>query len=250
MKRINTSFAVDPYIQQPFTVKSLDFLQNANKEVIAGICVNLIDNTGRGYSETIPYLITSIPIPSTIFSNYYIFFNGELYVAPDNTGALLYAKINVTPDATSDPLLFTDSINRNVHENRYLEFTNTLVGSLFPVAGITDIRLKVSTSITPLLNSWTNYLTGPKRHKYRKDMITLSGAVQKSGAVGSTLIHTLPIGFRPLETSVFICYLNDSGTVKNCAVQIDTGGDIVIDPTNILGSTNTIVFLDGISYFI
>lgn len=249
MKRINTSFASDPYIQQPFTTKSLDFLQNGNKEIIAGLCVNLIENTDGGYNETIPYLISSIPIPSTIFSNYYVFFNGELYIAPDNVG-LLYAKINTAPDVTADPLLFTDSINRNVHDNRYIEYTNTLSGSLFAVANVRDIRRKTPLTLTPLLNSWNAFAGVPPRAIIEnRNWITLMGGITKSGTIGSTLFFTLPTEYRPAVSKAFSCYLYDSGTIKTCIIQVDSAGDCTIEPTSISGSTLTNVFLDGIRYY-
>ncbi len=146
MKTINTSFVSDPSIQQPFTTKSLDFLQSGNKQALAVICRNIVKNHGLTYSASVPYLLSG-PMFSPIVpfvGDGTIFFNDEIYILQENTATALYAVIDTTPDATADPLLFTDLVNRDVHNNRYLAFTNTLAGSLFAVADIVDISVPVA----------------------------------------------------------------------------------------------------------
>jgi hypothetical protein len=146
MKNINTSFVSDPSIQQPFTTKSLDFLQSASKQVIAVICRNIIKNHGLTYSASVPYQLSG-PMVSPIVpfnGDGTVFFNDEIYILQENTSGATYATIDTTPDGTADPLLFSDLINRDVHDNRYLTFTNTLAGSLFAVADIVDVSVPVA----------------------------------------------------------------------------------------------------------
>lgn len=152
MKTINTSFVLDPSIQQPLTTKSLDFLQSGNKQALAIICRNIIKNHGLTYSATVPYYLSG-PMFSPIvpfIGDGTVFFNDEIYILQENTASALYAIIDTTPDATADPLLFSDLVNRNVHNNRYLTFTNTLAGSLFAVSAIVDVSIPV-TLFKPLI---------------------------------------------------------------------------------------------------
>lgn len=142
MKKINTSFVVDPTIQQPFTTKSLDFLQMNSKEMIYAICRNLVTMSGRTYSSSVPYYIAQNNM-GIITSDGFIFFNDELYVMNENTASLAYAIVDTTADATYDPLLFTDNVSRNVHNNRRLTFTSTALGSLFAVADIVSVTTPV-----------------------------------------------------------------------------------------------------------
>ena len=158
MKNINTSFVSDPSIQQPFTTKSLDFLQSGNKQALAIICRNIVKNHGLTYSATVPYLLTiNMNSPIVPFNgDGTVFFNDEIYILQENTSSALYAVIDTTPDATADPLLFSDLVNRDVHDNRYLTFTNTLAGSLFAIADIVDVS---STIFKPLIANQTTGLT-------------------------------------------------------------------------------------------
>jgi hypothetical protein len=152
MKTINTSFVLDPSIQQPLTTKSLDFLQSGNKQALAIICRNIIKNHGLTYSATVPYLLTTNMLSPIVPFNGdgTVFFNDEIYILQENTASALYAIIDTTPDATADPLLFSDLVNRNVHNNRYLAFTNTLAGSLFAISAIVDVSIPV-TLLKPLI---------------------------------------------------------------------------------------------------
>lgn len=157
MKKINTGFVVDPTIQQPFTTKSLDFLQDNSKEMIYAICRNLVTMSGRTYNTSTPYYIAQNQMGITI-SDGFVFFNDELYVMTENTGTLDYAIIDTTADATYDPLLFTDNVSRNVHNNRRLSFTSTLAGSLFAIADIVSVQTPVVAN--PVVANTSATITG------------------------------------------------------------------------------------------
>jgi hypothetical protein len=146
MKTINTSFVSDPSIQQPLTTKSLDFLQSGNKQALAVICRNIIKNHGLTYSASVPYQLSGAMISPIVpfVGDGTIFFNDEIYILQENTAGGTYATIDTTPDGTADPLLFSDLVNRNVHNNRYLTFTNTLAGSLFALADTVDVSVPVA----------------------------------------------------------------------------------------------------------
>lgn len=133
-KRITTFHVSDPTIQQPFTTKSLDFLQDGILEITNGIIKNLIQRRGLVYSASVPYLVAK---GTGIYDRYY-FFNGELYRAT-GVNNLPYAHINTSADAVADPLLFSDNVNRDVHNNRYLTINNTSSGALFAMADVIDV---------------------------------------------------------------------------------------------------------------
>lgn len=150
-KRIKTSYVSDPTIQQPFTVKSLDFLQDGVKEITNGVVKSMIQCAGYTYSTSVPYLVA---YGTGVYNRYY-FFNGELYLA-QGSSSNLYAHIDTTPDATADPLLFSDNVNRNVHDNRYLTINATSSGALFTMADVIDIISKENTQISLASQSTTS----------------------------------------------------------------------------------------------
>ncbi len=135
MKYINTGFISDPTIQQPFTGPSLDFVQEGVKELIFGLCRAIVANHGIGYVSTTPYLITGD------FSPYdgYVFFQGELYRMKENVTGYPYAYLDTTPNATYDPLTFTDGIMRNVHNERYIDWQPGVTGSMFNQSDIVNV---------------------------------------------------------------------------------------------------------------
>jgi hypothetical protein len=230
MKKINTGFAVDPSPQQPFTTKSLDFLQDSNKQMIEIICLWIIRKEGYTYSTTVPYYISGYATGFT--SEGTIFFNGELYIMEENYATLAYATIDTTPSFI-DPLLFSDGVGRNVHNNRYLTFTNTLSGSLFSMADIVNVA-----SINPpwinitIGSNWTipaTFTSFANVFQYKKNInneVQFRGYAKCVSGAGSSTIFTLPIGVIPLYFKKFIAY-NGNAVVTG---YIDsTTGDVICD---------------------
>lgn len=249
MKKIDVSQIVDPSIQQPLTGLSLDFLHKGNLEMVYAVCQSMIKNSGRTYSASVPYLFSSTS-NSGITSDGVVFFNGELYVMGENTSGHPYTVIDATPDATADPVEFTDGINRNVHNNRYLTFQASGTGALFAIADIVSVNAPLTTTITSFLNSWSASAFTPKYSKGANGLVTLRGIFTKSGAITSSAMTTLPVGYRPSQNIPFVCYLSDSSVIKSCVVTIGTTGDVQMDATNVAGSTTTLVGVDGISFYV
>lgn len=246
MKKINTSYVVDPSILQPFTTKSLDFLQNGNKEMIEALCRNIISFQDYSYNTTTPYLIGNINTPFP--SDGVVFFNGELYIMTENTAGLTYATIDTTPDSVADPLLFTDSITRAVHNNRYLSYTNTLAGSLFAVSDIVSTTKRTNISISGYLNGWVANTSPISNPIYTKTFrrVKLSGIVSLSGSIsGKQNIFTLPVGYRPSEIRVFPCWISDSGPAKVGILSVDTTGIVSILTSSFSGTTTNLVCFDS-----
>lgn len=149
MKKIDVSQIVDPSIQQPFTGLSLAFLQEANKEMIYAVCRNIIVSHGHTFSATTPYFISADNYGG-ITGDGYVFYGNELYRTSENVAGYDYAIVDTTPDSVADPVLFTDSVNRNVHGNRYITYTPTASGALYNVNDVINAftNVKVASQYT------------------------------------------------------------------------------------------------------
>ena len=237
MKRIYTGFAADPSPQQPFTTKSLDFVQDANKEMLAVIAKNLIISAGYN-PNNVPYLIEKIQA-----YNQAIYYQGEIYMTNVvSTSPTDYAIIDTTPDATADPLLFTDSINRNVHNDRILTLTNIATGALFNFGQVIDISNKINTTLT-MLNGWNPYQVAPS-YKISNRQVVLSGNSQ-TGAGGPTA-STLCVVPAPSVLRRIGCTTTIGGTLVVNLILIDTAGNMtLLQPgASVINQIN----FDGISY--
>jgi len=254
MKKIDVSQIVDPSIQQPFTGLSLDFLQEGNKQMIFAICQNIIKSHGLTYNVAVPYLISATS-NAGFPSDGIVFFNDELYIMRENVASLTYAVIDTTPDTVADPLLFTDNVTRNVHNNRYLEFTNTLSGSLFAIADIIDItRAQIMPVVTvgsggsapAYQNSW-GASTAVTYRKNIDGLLYLQGIATKATTSTGT-IFTLPVGYRPTVQKYVSCYLAQAGSIVTDFLAIDTSGNVSLNYAP--ASANTFLYLDGVSFYL
>lgn len=190
MKRINTSYVSDPTIQQPLTTKSLDFLQDGILEITNGIIKNMIQSRGFIYSASVPYLVA---YGTGIYDRYY-FFDGELYRAT-GVNNLPYAHINTSADAVADPLLFSDNVNRDVHNNRYLTFNVLPTGALFALADVIDIVTTTNDELTLATQTTTSgtyvdmtglTFTTPNDGISRKYKLSVKGDAELSAASGTS----------------------------------------------------------------
>lgn len=94
-----------------------------------------------------------------------------------------------------------------------------------------------------LLNGWVNFGAGFAAAGYMKDQfgfVHLKGMV-KSGTVG-TVIFTLPAGYRPAETQIFIVQSNNGADVL-ARIDISNNGNVTLTS----GGT-TWVALNGITF--
>lgn len=206
MRKIDTTQVIDPTSQQPFTVKSLEFLQNAIREAIG---VNARAIIGSIYDATKVYAFTGLGQSGNIISNGYVFYNGEVYSI---TGADITAYSNVpvikaavVSDVNYDPIMFSDGVNKNVHFIDYFYIddgvsASTTYGDYADVIFVNDIR-KV-TYLTPALTAFTSgsspqflsgsEFTGPN-YSFNVEIITecdLSVPYSGDGQIGAEInIH-------------------------------------------------------------
>lgn len=219
-KLIKTNSIVDPAIQQPFTGKSLAWLQQWGEDstfylvrsmlgddnyTAGAFAVQGVRNTGSGATVNI--------------STGAILYAGEFFVcdglSTTLTGAnVVVANIVETFDGTIDPITFTDGVPRSVHSVRKIVLTQGLTGSgMFDYSTIVFIQ-----DLSP---------------KIKRIAI---GDWNMDATTGVDIAH----GISNINkiTSVSAMIVDDTGTlVSELTTNTDAttlaGGGILIDPTNI-----------------
>lgn len=256
MNRIITTDIVDPNIQQPFTGKSLKFLQDSIENQLA---YNLLSVIGEGYSPSIPYAIYgckyvgSVNTPSSVGGGY-IFYDAKIYVGLVRgtavaTGATY--EIVQTQDGVADPLKFTDNVDRNVHNIYSLQIVDQTLGTgLFNLSDVVYISDPLSWTNFSLLNSWTSIAT-PKYRKL-KDAVSFSGTATNATLANASLpIFTLPVGSRPAVDLVLPVVIVNAGNSYTRGLSIDsTNGNCTINDTTGFTNTTTDIYLNGLQFFI
>lgn len=130
MKKIITSDILDPNIAQPFTGKSLTFLQDGLQNAIANVAGSI--NNGTPLSPLILWGCVQTDIGSGNFSCSAgaIMYLSEIYVVDVVASVATTATTSIfnrviTNDPTADPLIFTDAVSRNVHKIRKAAYVDT-----------------------------------------------------------------------------------------------------------------------------
>lgn len=137
MKRLKTS---DISASTGFPVKegTLEFLQDAYKEGLAGIVSNLVENPQVNTIYILSGCVNSTVAPIHTLSAGVLYYNGEIYLFDGATFTLTglqkaYARIETTQFVTNaDPVEFTDGVNRNVHDIRKIVIEGTTTNSGLP----------------------------------------------------------------------------------------------------------------------
>lgn len=171
MNKIDTTQIVDPTSQQPFTGRSLQFLQEGLQDALnsLGRCL-----AGADYNNSTVYVLNGLEMTGANddIANGYAFYNQELWLVEGatNTAAFIdgVVLIQSTPiDPAYDPVVFSDGVPKNVHNIRRLKIVDQNPGS-----GIADynqvvfinrnkITAKTGTLQSTASASITNYsLTG------------------------------------------------------------------------------------------
>lgn len=256
MKRIITSNITDPSIQQPFTGKSLEFLQDSIKENDFSLIAQILNARGLTYSASTPYKLWQEGATSYSF----VLFGGEIYYMDENVplGANI-AILNNSNDPVADPVTFSDGVSRSVHHRRRITQTvGTLGTGLFNLSAIKNIN-------TPLLSnavSATGFVMGAdwtigNAIKWRMldisnsstGVVYLEGSATSNVATPSTLIFTLPVGFIPSVDRYVPCVYNELSTSVNTEyLIIKTNGEVLM-PKIITGATHKVYF-DGVSFIV
>ena len=131
MNKIITTDVVDPLVQQPFTADSLDFLQDANKEMIKAYALSVI---GKIYDPTKYYIISGLDSYGTHqYKEGYVFHDGELYYCPGKSSTTAFSGVPVLSltetNASFDPVIFSDNTPHSVHKIRRFVMIDASSGS-------------------------------------------------------------------------------------------------------------------------
>jgi hypothetical protein len=134
MKTILTTSISDPTIQQPFTGKSLTFLQDNLADVAEGISKFLVGD--RSYNTSDFFVISGLRDTGTppvyAIAEGWIFYNGELYYCSGYAGNPandVIGTITTAYDTSIDPVTFTDGVARNVHQVKTIVLSDGVLGS-------------------------------------------------------------------------------------------------------------------------
>jgi len=117
MKIIDTDKAVDPNKLQPFSTRSLSFLQRGIQENYRYIASAIV---GPSYDRNTPYVIDGCVLSNANkdITNGHIFYKEGIYTVhgmTGSTGTPIRFLETLTPDATADPTTFSDGTIENVH---------------------------------------------------------------------------------------------------------------------------------------
>lgn len=136
MNKLDTS-AISAGIGFPIKSGTLDFLQLANHEGISATIESLI---GTIYNTSTVYILSgcslSVVGANTIISPGYIYYNGELYLCDGQSflnpsgGDVVVCNLVITQYIiNADPVVFTDTLPRNVHNIRKAVFAAGATGT-------------------------------------------------------------------------------------------------------------------------
>lgn len=142
-KRIDTTQIVSPTSKQPFTGRSLAFLQDYNEEDKAAIIKALVTSNLGSYSLTVPYVISGCVVSDAgkDVTAGEIFYGGKFYETTAVNGATNVARfiLTQTQDATADPLVFSDSVSKTVHNIFKYVATDVASGGDFTSAALVSV---------------------------------------------------------------------------------------------------------------
>jgi hypothetical protein len=154
MKKISVNQIISPTSRQPFTGRSLKFLQDALDEDKAGIIKAFVTSQLGSYSLSVPYVISGCVVSDSNkdVTAGEIFFGGKYYETTEVNGTTNVAQfiLTKTQDATADPLKFTDGTSKNVHDIYKYVATDVASGGDFDATDLVSVYgTKVTSLITP-----------------------------------------------------------------------------------------------------
>lgn len=122
----------------PVKAGTLQFLQDAHKETIAGLITNILPNPDPNTIYILSGCKNSTVAPIHTLSAGIMYYNSEVFNFDGATFTLTglqkaYARIETTQYLTNaDPVQFTDGVSRNVHNIRKIVIENTITSSGLP----------------------------------------------------------------------------------------------------------------------
>lgn len=245
MKKISIDQIVSVSRKQPFTARSLEFLQNYNAEDLAGVIKTIITQNLGSYSLTVPYVISGCVVSDSgkDVTAGEVFYGGKYYETTAVNGVTNIAQfiLTKTQDATADPLEFTNGDMLNVHDIYKFVATDTATAGTFDSSDLVSAYGAGKISSQLILTSQSTYsatyvdmtdgvnpdlsYTTPNDGVTRKFKFTLKGDAELGAASGTTAgfggkfqiynsTDATSLDISRIETSVI--FPSGSGDVVGC----------------------------------
>jgi len=252
MDNINTSFISDPTIAQPLTGPSLDFLQNATREVVTAVLQSRIGDVPDATKGYILYGMVRTPLGGSDFSYTAgaASFNGEVYLfdavaslTVNDTDVLSITTTNTDP---ADPITFTDLVPRNVLDTRKLTIADAASGSgafdFDNAVFLRDFWHVIGATNEPAFENGFTHFAGGSTPAFKKegDIVRLRGTY--TFGTNNTFLFTLPVGYRPNANVTTMGAASTFNTEVISITILTTGGVRVKKNTSNQGSFDGVHF--------
>lgn len=264
MNKIDTTQVTDPTSLQPFTTKSLAFLQGAYQEAMQAIVRGLVGEL-NWTQITVPGGIALggvYPSGNNLGEGFIIasetgnIEDAEIFYYAGQTGVLAYPTpvfdLLETNDGVADPVEFSDGVSKNVHKVRRLTVLNQASGSgMFDYANLVNLKTYGGINLT-YGTGWSTWTTAVQYRLTPMNQVQLKGMAQRVWSGADLTIGTLPAGYRPLVQKQIVAqvYNSTTGGWSACDITITTGGAIAYGQHVLHTPGDTIiVFLDCISFY-
>jgi hypothetical protein len=247
MFRINTS-GITSTSAMPLKKGTIDHLQTS---ILSGDVSLIRSQIGASYLATNIYVVYGLDrtVSGSVhtFTDGVVLYNNQLYAIVGSSITLTsgnYINLNLVNSflTTSgyDPTQFSDGAFKNIHELNAGNLTQSATSSNESNTWIYLNKVyKVTNPLTygsPVLNA--NY-SGTLNFSLKNQVLTVSGTiVGLTSAVSGDILFTLPVGFRPSASIIFICSNNSLYPEKFGNIIVANNGQVTIntmvgDPTSL-----------------
>ena len=248
-----------------FPVKSgtLDFLQTASSEMLVAIARSIV---GKDYSASTPYALygcNNLGSGSTYdIQEGIILWNGVLYLfgggyipsLPAGSTVYLIKYTSYAISSVADPVIFTDGVSRNVHQDTYMLVNyNTVAPS--PTLGFdySSLVLIWEMEYISVSSYGADVVSGTAKYKINRDeLVSLSGNVTLDASTPTTTtLFTLPVGYRPINDLWLPIFAKSSTVTVIASLKIDTAGIVTLQALSgtVANFNSFVVYLNGLSFY-
>lgn len=262
MSRILDNSAITDLAQLPYKKGTVKFLQDSHKIDLANVVSSLLNIDGVNTTAYVLYgCINTGTYPAYNISDGVIYYGGEIYnvaassftATGSNVAVLKLVVTQYTTDA--DPVTFTDSVARNVHNIRTLNFIGAASGSgivdytalIFPVFSLPQLLAAIAAEenravtqegiLSNAINTLNNIVTGAWTDTVASAAIVVAHNGNCSNFNGNN-ISFKQIGDVGLITFNFQCHVNNVNSVD----YID-----IICPFNFAANVTTFIYCNDVS---
>lgn len=182
--------------------------------------------------------------------------------APDRYayGQTVYSAASGSSDflVTNPTVVTVRSADGGVYQRAFSNYDSGANNGNYPVPQLMERMGLNGTWYTPgtapsldltslLVNGWVPFdaTTNIPRAKKTNNHVTLSGLIKSGTTAATTVLFTLPAGYRPRNSvAVFLCAMGPTGTTTPCAVHVTSAGVVTLQSVG----NAAFVSLDEISF--